>query len=357
MATQQPSRDRRKASRTTQLLREVVKFARTETGRDPLRFLSVLRSAYPRLTISLFEARGRRITSVESTASIDELVTEDDINACLLERKPVESRSGARASLLVPVLVNDSASMLVLAIRSSRSRVDVEEFATLVNAYANILSLFQVSERDSLTELFNRRMLDRSLPELMLGLTSPRRRSSDPVSAHLAILDLDRFKKINDTHGHLHGDEVLLQFSVLMKQSFRASDLLVRYGGEEFVVVLNDTTMMNCEMVFNRFREKVAEHWFPEVGHVTVSIGAVRVEKQRLPIEVLDQADKALYHAKRSGRNRVCIYEKLGKQGLIKGYKPEPEDLDAGAYNEKRKLPTRRKSVRQPAKGAAKSAS
>lgn len=354
MGTQGKSRDRRQTSRSTQLLREVVKFAKSEAGREPKRFLSVLRSAYPRLIIHLFEARGRRITSVESSASIDKLATEDDVNACLVERKAVESRSGAKANLLVPVLVNDSASMVVLAIRSSRSKVDVEEFAGLVNAYASILSLFQVSERDSLTELFNRRMLDRTLPELMLGLSSPRRRSSDPVSAHVGILDLDRFKKINDTFGHLHGDEVLLQFSGLMKQNFRASDLLVRYGGEEFVVVLNDTTMVNCEMVLNRFREKAAEHWFPEVGHVTVSIGAARIDKQRQPIEVLDQADKALYYAKRSGRNCVCIYEKLGKQGLIKGYKSEPDDAEA--YKEKRKLPTRRKSLRQSGKGAARSA-
>jgi diguanylate cyclase (GGDEF)-like protein len=167
-------------------------------------------------------------------------------------------------------------------------------------------------------------------------------------------MDLDRFKKINDTFGHLHGDEVLMLFSGLMKQSFRATDLLVRYGGEEFVVVLNDTTMANCEMVLDRFREKVAEHWFPEIGHVTVSIGAARIERKRLPAEVLDQADKALYYAKRSGRNRVCIYEKLGKQGLIKGYKPEPVEDDI--HKEKRTLPNRRKPLRRPPRVRAKPA-
>ena len=351
MSAQRNTRQARRPSRATQLLGEVAKFSRSEAGRSPQRFLAALRAAFPRIAIHLFEARGRRITSVEKSAAIDKLVTEADINACLIERKAVESRSGAKINTLVPVLVNGSANMLVLAVRSSRSTVDVQELVALVNAYANILSLFQVSERDALTELFNRRMLDRTLPELMLGLTSPRRRSSDPESAHLGLLDLDRFKKINDTFGHLHGDEVLLQFSGLMKQNFRSSDLLVRYGGEEFVVIINDATMANCEMVLNRFREKVAEHWFPEVGHVTISVGAVRIERQHLPAEVLDQADKALYHAKRSGRNRVCIYEKLGKQGLIKGYTPEPED--SGDYREKRKLPTRRKPVRQQAKGRA----
>ncbi|HUU71518.1 MAG TPA: GGDEF domain-containing protein [Burkholderiales bacterium] len=354
MSTQRNTRQRRKTSRSTKLLGEIVKFARSEAGRSPPRFLSALRSAFPRLSIHLFEAKGRRLTSVEKSTPINKLVTENDINACLIDRKAIESRSGAKTNLLVPVLVNGSASMLVLAVRSSRSTIDVEEFAALVNAYANILSLFQVSERDALTELFNRRMLDRTLPDRMLGLSSPRRRSSDPATAHLALMDLDRFKKINDTFGHLHGDEVLLQFSGLMKQNFRASDLLVRYGGEEFVVIINDATMANCEMVFDRFREKVAEHWFPDVGHVTVSIGAVRIERQSSPAEVLDQADKSLYYAKRSGRNRVCIYEKLGNEGQIKGYTPESDD--SSAYNEKRKLPTRRKPLRQRAKGRAGSA-
>jgi hypothetical protein len=85
-----------------------------------------------------------------------------------------------------------------------------------------------------------------------------------------------------------------------------------------------------------------------------VSIGAVRIERQSSPAEVLDQADKSLYFAKRSGRNRVCIYEQLGNEGLIKGYTPESDD--ASAYKEKRKLPTRRKPLRQRAKGRTGSA-
>ncbi|NIO39288.1 MAG: diguanylate cyclase, partial [Burkholderiales bacterium] len=104
----------------------------------------------------------------------------------------------------------------------------------MVRTYSAVLSLVQASERDTLTGLYNRRMLDRRLMELMSTLGSPRRRTVDPVSAHVALFDIDRFKKINDVYGHLHGDEVLLMFSGLMKQSFRSTDLLVRYGGEEF---------------------------------------------------------------------------------------------------------------------------
>ena len=245
--------------------------------------------------------------------------------------------------MLVPVLVNNATALMIVARPSPRSRVDMDEFAAVVHAYGSVLSIVQVSERDTLTGLYNRRMLDRRLPELMSRLGSPRRRTSDPVSAHVALMDLDRFKKINDKFGHLYGDEVLLLFSGLMKQSFRSSDLLVRYGGEEFVVVLTDTTLANCEKVLERFRGKVESHWFPQVGRVTISTGAVRIGKQALPSTVLDQADQALYYAKRAGRNRVCVYEYLVKEGLIEVH--EPPFGSAEMFEEKRKVPTRRTST------------
>jgi diguanylate cyclase (GGDEF)-like protein len=188
-------------------------------------------------------------------------------------------------------------------------------------------------------------MLDRRLHELMSTLVSPRRRMLDAVSAHVALIDLDRFKKINDAYGHLYGDEVLLLFGGLMKQSFRSTDLLVRYGGEEFVVVLSDTTMENCEIVLERFRAKVEGHWFPNVGHVTISAGATRIGNQALPSTVIDQADQALYYAKHTGRNRVCHYEALVRDGLMEAQE-QPSFGDKQAFKEKRKLATRRKAGR-----------
>ncbi len=330
-------------SHATQLLSDVAKFAEPDAGRDNKRFLTVLRSNFPGLDIHLFETKGRRITPVESRIAIEKFVDEKDVNACLSDRHEMVIKSGSKTTVLVPVLVNNSASLLVVAKRRPRRRADIGEFVTLIRVYGSVLSIVQASERDTLTGLFNRRMLDRRLPEMMSGLRSPRRRTSDPVSAHVAILDIDRFKKINDKHGHLYGDEVLLLFGGLMKQSFRSSDLLIRYGGEEFVVVLTDTTLANCEMVLERFREKVEDYWFPHIGHVTISIGAVRIGKQVLPTAVLDQTDQALYYAKGSGRNRVCVYDKLVKEGRIKVQ--IPPDGEETLFDEKRRLSTRRKSV------------
>jgi diguanylate cyclase (GGDEF)-like protein len=333
----------RKRSRSATLLAEISSFAGAESARTAERFLAVLRKHYRSLEIYLFETRGRRITSVESDVGIEKLVDEADVNTCLSERKPITTKSTRKPTLLVPVLVNNSAAMVVVARPSRRSRANINEFEALVYAYGNLLSLVQVSERDTLTGLFNRRMLDRCLPELISRLGSPRRRTSDPVSAHIGLMDLDRFKRVNDKFGHLYGDEVLLLFSVLMKQSFRSSDLLVRYGGEEFIVVLTDTTLANCEKVLERFRQKVETHWFPPVGRITISAGAVRVSNQALPSTILDQADQALYYAKRAGRNRVCIYEKLVKEGLIEVH--EPPFGSEKLFEEKRKVPTRRKSA------------
>ena len=333
----------RKRSRSATLLSEVAQFAGAETDRTANRFLAVLRKHYASLEIYLFETQGRRITPIESDVEIERLADETDVNACLSDRTAITIKSARKLTVLVPVLVNNATAMMVVARPSPRSRVDMDEFAAVVHAYGSILSIVQVSERDTLTGLYNRRLLDRRLPELMSRLGSPRRRTSDPVSAHVALMDLDRFKKINDKFGHLYGDEVLLLFSGLMKQSFRSSDLLVRYGGEEFIVVLTDTTLANCEKVLERFRGKVESHWFPQVGRVTISTGAVRIGKQALPSTVLDQADQALYYAKRAGRNRVCIYENLVKEGLIEVHEPPFGSVEL--FEEKRKVPTRRTSA------------
>ncbi|MDD2758921.1 MAG: GGDEF domain-containing protein, partial [Methylomonas sp.] len=135
-------------------------------------------------------------------------------------------------------------------------------------------------------------------------------------SSWFAILDIDHFKRVNDTFGHLYGDEVLLLFSQMMEKHFRYNDFLFRFGGEEFVVILNLADQASAESVFERFRQRIAEHEFPTVGQVTVSIGVTHVDSAIMPSILLDRADKALYHAKASGRNQVIVYEKTAALAL-----------------------------------------
>jgi len=111
--------------------------------------------------------------------------------------------------------------------------------------------------------------------------------------------------------GHLYGDEVLLHFSQLMQKSFRYNDFLFRFGGEEFVVVLNLVNKAAAMMVFDRFRQAVEAFNFPTVGQVTVSIGVTHIDSQALPASLLDHADKALYQSKETGRNQVIFYEDM----------------------------------------------
>ncbi|WP_306306215.1 GGDEF domain-containing protein [Methylomonas koyamae] len=117
-------------------------------------------------------------------------------------------------------------------------------------------------------------------------------------SSWIAMLDIDNFKRINDTYGHLYGDEVLLVFSQAMEKHFRYNDFLFRFGGEEFVVILNLVNQADAEATFERFRAAIERHRFPISGPVTVSIGLTHIDHLTLPIHLLDRADKALYQPK-----------------------------------------------------------
>lgn len=178
--------------------------------------------------------------------------------------------------------------------------------------YRNLVILHDSKERDVLTKLPNRQSLESRLLQVCAQYNNYQFIDiKNEKSSWLAILDIDHFKRVNDNYGHLYGDEVLLLFSQLMGKCFRYNDFLFRYGGEEFVVILNLTNQDQAIEIFNRFREVVAKYVFPSVGQVTVSIGVTRVDSNSMPTTQLDYADKALYYAKETGRNRVVLYEEM----------------------------------------------
>jgi len=201
--------------------------------------------------------------------------------------------------------------------------------AALLRIYGNHLAILSRSKHDALTGLLNRQAFDDKVPRLFGDTPHARRGEVDGSPSHcLALIDIDHFKRINDRFGHLYGDEVLLLLSRLMEQSLRETDLLFRYGGEEFVVVLDDVGQEAAQQVLERFRRAVAEHDFPQVGTVTVSIGfAIPLAPAPL-VDVISQADQALYHAKDSGRNQVCSYQSLMEQGLVGAAAPGGSDIE-----------------------------
>jgi diguanylate cyclase (GGDEF)-like protein len=137
------------------------------------------------------------------------------------------------------------------------------------------------------------------------------------MPAWLCVVDIDHFKRVNDSFGHLFGDEVLLRMGELMRKTFRGGDRLFRFGGEEFVVILNAADETLAATSFNRFRASVEKHEFPQVGQVTCSIGFTAVSNMDVPTDVVGRADEALYFAKENGRNQVCCYERLVAEGAI----------------------------------------
>ena len=201
----------------------------------------------------------------------------------------------------------------------------------LIRLFCNQLRLLDYSEIDTLTGLLNRKTFDESLLRILSSLQEndaaangnvlhlPRRRhSGDADDSHwLAVIDIDHFKTINDTYGHLIGDEVLLMIANMMKTSFRAHDKLFRFGGEELVVVLKPTEARNAMNIFDRFRRQVEGHQFPQVGHLTISTGFARIGINDLPSAIIDNADEALYWAKHHGRNQVFSYEELVNEGHL----------------------------------------
>ncbi len=249
---------------------------------------------------------------------------------CVAERKEVISRSGQGVDAAFPVSGPDGMTG-VLALRCNELGArDRDLLLGFLLIYQNHLALLVDTEHDTLTGLYNRRKLELKLAEVMGTVARPHRRQCETERGHcLALLDIDHFKGINDRFGHLYGDEVLLLFAQLMRKSFREDDLLFRYGGEEFIVLLENVEEQRARTLLDRFRQAVTAHSFPQVGTVTVSIGFVQVTRQGLPSDVFSQADQALYYAKEHGRNRVCGFEELVRERKLadQGREEGPIDL------------------------------
>lgn len=168
-----------------------------------------------------------------------------------------------------------------------------------------LLRLYRQATRDPLTGLLNRRVMMERLNELTEHWENQAERP--PVS--VLMLDLDRFKRINDTHGHLTGDKVLQSFSQIMREELRSSDILTRYGGEEFAAILPGTTIENAMKAAERIRARCEQAWVTskdnEPVRFTTSIGAGELKVGEDVSEVLQRVDNSLYEAKKTGRNKV----------------------------------------------------
>ena len=196
---------------------------------------------------------------------------------------------------------------------------------TLLEVYQNQYRLIARINNDQLTKLGNRHALENKFYDLFHFGKNKRR--TKEKQACVGIFDIDHFKSINDTFGHLYGDEVLVHLSQLMLNTFRDTDFLFRYGGEEFVVILTDLDLKQAYNVLERFRKKVEEYSFPFVGNVTISLGLTSLNRSLDSITMIAQADKALYYAKENGRNQLHAYENLIENGKLQSEQAKEDDI------------------------------
>ncbi|MEK8051798.1 GGDEF domain-containing protein [Ideonella sp. DXS22W] len=180
--------------------------------------------------------------------------------------------------------------------------------ASLLRFYRQLRGLIDENERDGLTGLLNRKTFDESFVRAAQGQLGGTR----PGQGHrwwLGLVDIDHFKRVNDTHGHLIGDEVLLLTAQLMRSTCRLGDRLYRFGGEEFVVLLSAPDESHAFAAFERLRSGIEAHDFPQVRRLTVSVGFTAVDPDDTPSSAFERADQAVYAAKQAGRNRTLAHQ------------------------------------------------
>jgi diguanylate cyclase (GGDEF)-like protein len=175
----------------------------------------------------------------------------------------------------------------------------VESLIGAPRSEENWAALERLALTDALTGLYNRHAGEQA----MTREAARSRRTGAALS--LALLDLDSFKQVNDLHGHEAGDRVLNEVGRILKTSFRASDLAIRWGGDEFLILLPDVMLVGAAAFAERLRMQVEALSFSGVGRVTLSAGVVEVGRKEDPFAALKRADANLYEAKFGGRNRV----------------------------------------------------
>lgn len=256
--------------------------------------------------------------------------------ACVVASGKLEItlREGGRHACVLPLMLNNAVHMLIEIERESPfEEFDIGLAEKMLELFCDHLGLIAYAETDTLTGLQNRKTFDEHLDRVLATASDdgsddaqdhPLRRTShhEEASNWVAIIDIDHFKRVNDVHGHLIGDEVLLTMAQRMRDSFRIEDQIFRFGGEEFVAVLQPTDQANARMVLERLRHNIEQSEFPVVGRVTISVGFTRLTYYDNPPELIDRADKALYFAKENGRNRVENYDELYAAGLVEGEAP-----------------------------------
>jgi two-component system cell cycle response regulator len=235
-----------------------------------------------------------KLRSFEETRHVPILVMVDDGNTKLLVRA---LEMGVNDYVVRPV---DKLEFL------ARVRTQLKRKRFSDELWENFHLSMQLATTDAVTGLYNRHYLTSHLD------TRLKAANNQGKALSVLMMDIDHFKKVNDTYGHAAGDLVLKEFAARIGRNIRGVDLAARYGGEEFVVMMPETPTDWATMIGERLRQEVSDNLFDvgsEMGPVsiTVSIGVATSGDGETPGQLLESADRALYEAKSSGRNKVVI--------------------------------------------------
>ena len=202
-----------------------------------------------------------------------------------------------------PVNITELDNLLSMNLKIQNSKLRYQK----INAEMKIKNeqLNRLAITDQLTQLYNRLKLDE-----VLGYESARaQRDETPLS--IAIIDIDKFKLVNDTFGHQIGDKVLIGVAQVMLKNIRSTDILGRWGGEEFMLILPNTSLENASVHVNKLRQIIERSNFNPVNQVTISVGVSSCSSFVYQKQLIELADNALYEAKENGRNRVEVANML----------------------------------------------
>ncbi|MGN7613439.1 GGDEF domain-containing protein [Magnetococcales bacterium HHB-1] len=233
------------------------------------------------------------------------------------------------ARLLLPIVRKQQVESILFIDTATPESIDHTILKRFLTVFKNLEDLLRTKDQDPLTNLLNRRSFDETITHILNEYSRQDRSNRQPASgACLAVLDIDHFKRVNDSFGHAIGDEVLILFAQTMRQSFRLRDRLYRFGGEEFLVILTEVNHRKAVQALERFRQAIESYHFPQVEHVTVSVGAVMINQEDYPSDLIEKADKALYFAKEHGRNQVHTYDHLIEANKITKINHVSDDIE-----------------------------
>jgi diguanylate cyclase (GGDEF)-like protein len=223
----------------------------------------------------------------------------------------LEAGGHPQDALVVPIL-RSGQLMGAMEIYLNTWRELNEDQADLLNGVASQAAiairhaqLFEAQEENALTDELTRLPNRRALAQRFLQETQRARRAHHWIA--FLMIDLDHFKQVNDTYGHLNGDAVLAELAQILVAGARESDVCARYGGEEFGLILHETNESGARVLAERIRAKVAAATFPGGLKLTISVGVAATDDAALFTQLIDRADQALYAAKQGGRNQVRV--------------------------------------------------